>query len=74
MLTNIIKNTPILMCFKNNNTLDETMCLHRHTRAYTSTVVSKQAQGVSSKARTVLTIDFYRAQAGNKVDIYKKLN
>ena len=72
--TNITKNTPNLMPFKNNYMLDEMACLHRHARVYIGTSVSGQAQGVSLIARTVLTSNLYRAQAGNKVDIYKKLN
>ena len=74
MPANTIKNTPIFMPFKNHYVLDEPTCLHRHTRACISTGVSKEAQEVSGKARTVPVINFYRARAGNKVDIYKKLN
>jgi len=73
-LTNTLKNIPILTLLKNDNALDEMPCLSRHTRAYTGTGVSMKAQDVSGKARTVPTINFYRAQTGNKVDIYKKLN
>ena len=71
--TNTIQNTPIFMPFKNHFTLVETSCLYKHGCACSGTDVSREAQGVSSKAHTVPTINFYRAQTGNKVDIYKKL-
>jgi hypothetical protein len=74
MPANTIKNTSIFTSFRNENSIDETPCLIRHTRACTGTGVSKEAQEVSGKARAVPVINFYRARAGNKVDIYKKLN
>jgi len=72
--TTTVKNTPFLTSFNKHNNLDEPTCLYRHTRACIGTGVSKEAQDVSSKARTVPAINFYRARTGNKVDIYKKLN
>jgi len=74
VLSNTLKNTPILTLLKNHNALDELPCLYKHTRACTGTGVSMKAQKVFGKARTVPAIDFYRARTGNKVDIYKKLN
>lgn len=62
------------MLFINRYMLDETPCLNRHARACTGTGVSMKAQEVSGRARTVPAVNFNRAQAGNKVDIYKKLN